>query len=143
MPLMGPYCASKYALESLTDALRLELQPWGIHVSIVEPGSIATPIWHKSQRAADKLSASVGPVAHGLYGEAIQKVRKAVDQAAERAISPEAVVRAVLHALTVPRPKTRYLVGIDAKIRATMIKWLPDRLHDWLLTKILQIPARG
>lgn len=143
MPLMGAYSASKHALESVTDALRLELQPWGISVSIVEPGAVATPIWEKSLKLGNELESSVGVEARALYEESSRRVRDAVDRAAKRAIPPDAVVRAVLHALTAPHPKTRYLVGTDAKIRALMLKWLPDRAQDWLLTKILKLPGFG
>ncbi len=140
MPLMGPYSASKYALEALTDALRLELLPWSIGVSIIEPGAIATPIWEKSGHAARMLEASVSPELRALYAPAVAAVKQAVEGAAKRAIVPEAVVRAVVHALTAPRPKTRYLVGWDAKIRAWMVKLLPDRLADRLLVAVLKLP---
>lgn len=143
IPLMGPYSASKFALEALTDALRLELQPWGIHVSVIEPGAVATPIWEKSLKAAANLEA-VAPSADTMrYTEIMMRVKEAVGKAAERAIPPDAVVRAVVHALTAARPRTRYLVGTDAKIRAWMMKWLPDRLNDRLLTWILKLPVRG
>lgn len=140
MPLMGPYSASKFALEALTDALRLELQPWGIRVSIVEPGAIATPIWEKSKRDAEALKAMSPACLTELYREAIAAVERAVAQAAQRAIPPDAVARAVEHALLAARPKTRYLVGTDAKIRALMVKLLPDRLADWVLTRIIGLP---
>lgn len=143
MPVMGPYSASKYALESLTDALRLELQGWGIQVSIIEPGAIATPIWEKSLHAGDEIAESAGAEAHALYGQLVERVKEAVNQAARRAIPPEPVVQAVLHALTAARPKTRYLVGTDANIRALMVKWLPDRVQDWILTKVLKLPSRA
>lgn len=143
IPLLGPYSASKYALEALTDALRMELRPWGIQVSIIEPGAIATPIWEKSGREAGALEASVSEEAKALYGEAVVRIREAIAQAAERAIPPEAVVRAVYHALTAPRPHTRYLVGTDAKLRAWMVKWLPDRVQDRLLTWALKYPREG
>jgi hypothetical protein len=63
-----------------------------------------------------------------------------VGLASRAAIPSDAVVQAVLHALTAKRPKTRYLVGRDAKVRAIMLRWLPDRLHDWVLKKILNLP---
>jgi NAD(P)-dependent dehydrogenase (short-subunit alcohol dehydrogenase family) len=140
MPLMGPYSASKYALEALTDAWRLELLPWGIRVSIIEPGAIATPIWRKSSQAARELEAASPPEVLGLYAPAVAAVKKAVEDATRRAIPPDAVVRAVVHALTSPRPKTRYLVGWDAKIRAWMVKLLPDRVADHLLVALLRLP---
>jgi NAD(P)-dependent dehydrogenase (short-subunit alcohol dehydrogenase family) len=143
IPLLGPYSASKFALEALTDALRMELQPWGIQVSIIEPGAIATPIWEKSAKEAGDLEALVGEEAKALYGEAVIQIRKAIAQAAQRAIPPGAVVRAVHHALTASSPHTRYLVGSDAKLRAWMVKWLPDRLHDWVLAWALKYPREG
>lgn len=143
IPLLGPYSASKYALEALTDALRMELQPWGIQVSIIEPGAIATPIWEKSAKEAEGLEASASKEAKALYSEAVIRIREAIAQASQRAIAPDAVVRAVHHALTASRPRTRYLVGTDAKLRAWMVKWLPDRVQDRLLIWALKYPRDG
>jgi len=143
IPVMGPYSASKHALEALTDALRLELQPWGLHVSIIEPGAVATPIWEKSTKAGDEIAASADPAALALYGDLVARVKDRVAQSARRAISPDVVAQTVLHALTATKPKTRYLVGSDAKIRAVMLRWLPDRAQDWMLTKVLALPAFG
>ena len=143
IPLLGPYSASKFALEALTDALRMELQPWGIQVSIIEPGAIATPIWEKSDMSARDLEASASEEAKALYGEAVVRIREAIAQAAQRAIPTDAVVRAVHHALTASRPHTRYLVGADAKLRAWMVKWLPDRVQDRLLAWALKYPREG
>ena len=143
IPFLGAYSASKFALEALTDALRMELQPWGIQVSIIEPGAIATPLWEKSAKEARDIEASVSEEAKALYGEAVVRIREAIAQAAKRAIAPEAVVRAVHHALTAARPHTRYLVGSDAKLRAWMVKWLPDRMQDSLLAWALKYPREG
>jgi NAD(P)-dependent dehydrogenase (short-subunit alcohol dehydrogenase family) len=143
IPMMGPYSASKFAMEALTDALRLELYPWGIHVSIIEPGAIATPIWDKSLNTALDVEKDMPAGAKLLYEKAARQVREVVQEAAQRAIPVDAVVQAVLHALTAPRPKTRYLVGTDAKLRAFMNKWLPDRMQDWILKKVLKLPGRA
>ena len=140
MPLMGPYSASKFALEAMTDALRLELQQWGIQVSIVEPGAIATPIWEKSGKGATDLETAMPMDMRAMYAALVAAVRKVVGEASARAISADAVAQAVEHALTAPRPKTRYLVGTDAKLRALMIKLLPDRLADAVLTWALKLP---
>jgi NAD(P)-dependent dehydrogenase (short-subunit alcohol dehydrogenase family) len=139
-PFIGPYSASKFALEALTDAMRMELQPWGIHVSIVEPGAIESRIWEKARQRADQMQAAAGPEARARYGEAIARVRDAMEQAARRAIPARAVAEAVAHALFASRPKTRYLVGLDARLRAVMAAWLPDRVQDWLLIRILKLP---
>lgn len=140
MPVMGPYSASKFALEALTDALRLEVQQWGIRVSIVEPGAIATPIWSKSGTKAEELETTTSEELKALYAGVIAGVRARVAQAAARAIPPDAVSDAVVHALTASHPKIRYLVGRDAKVRALMIKLLPDRWSDRLMTWILKLP---
>lgn len=140
IPMMGPYSASKFALEALTDALRMELRPWGIEVVIIEPGAIATPIWEKSLKTGLEVEEAVTGEGKRLYGETARLVREAVDQSARRAISVEHVVKAVWDALTAARPKTRYLVGRDAKLRAFMVKWMPDRVQDWILYKALKLP---
>lgn len=142
MPFLGPYSMSKFALEAMTTALRLELDTWGIEVSIVEPGAIATPIWEKSTKAADLLQATTEHEALPLYAEHLACVRRAIDEAARRAISVDAVSRAVEHALTARRPKTHYLVGSDAKFRALLARFLPHRMQDALLRWFLKFPGR-
>lgn len=140
MPLMGPYSASKFALEAITDALRLEVQQWGIHVSIIEPGAIATPIWNKSAMEAAERETAMGAELRMLYQPIVAAVRKVVGEASKRAISSDAVAKVVEEALTAPFPKTRYLVGTDAKLRSLMVKLLPDRISDRMLTWILKLP---
>ncbi|MFY4729799.1 SDR family oxidoreductase, partial [Nitrospira sp. BLG_2] len=140
MPLMGPYSASKFALEAITDALRLEVQQWGIHVSIIEPGAIATPIWNKSAIDAAEREAAIETELRTLYKPVVAAVRRVVGEASKRAISSDAVAKVVEAALTAPSPKTRYLVGTDAKLRALMARVLPDRTTDRLLTWILKLP---
>lgn len=140
MPLMGPYSASKFALEAITDALRLEVRQWGIHVAIIEPGAIATPIWNKSAIEAAEREAAIETELRTLYKPVVAAVRKVVGEASKRAISPDAVARVVVNALTAPTPKTRYRVGLDAKLRALMVRLLPDRISDRMLTWILKLP---
>jgi NAD(P)-dependent dehydrogenase (short-subunit alcohol dehydrogenase family) len=138
-PFLAPYSASKFALEALTDALRVELRPWGIHVSIIEPGSIATPIWEKGRETGDRLERELGAEGNRLYGDAVAALRAAVDQLEGRGIPPDRVAKAIEHALTARRPKTRYLVGIDAQMQAAAASVLPDRLVDRLITMQLGI----
>ena len=107
IPMTGPYSASKHALEALTDALRLELYPWGIEVSIIEPGAIATPIWDKSLQISLDVEKDIPVETKHLYEAAAARIRETMSGVAARAIPPDAVVRAVLHALTAKRPKTR------------------------------------
>lgn len=139
-PFTGAYAASKFALEALTDALRLELAPWGISVSIVEPGAVATPIWEKSARTAEAMLGSVQPEALALYAEAIEAVKRTAADAAKRAVDPVDVARIVEHALTAARPRTRYVVGREAKFRAAMALLVPDRVRDNLVAKAMGLP---
>jgi NAD(P)-dependent dehydrogenase (short-subunit alcohol dehydrogenase family) len=141
-PFLGAYSASKFALEGMADALRIELQPWGIDVAIVEPGSIATPIWSKGDETAVRLAARFPRDAEQHYGSALAAMRQAAGAAGRRGIPPDVVAEAVEHALTSRRPRTRYLVGTDAKLRARIGSLLPDRLSDRLLTRLLKLPPR-
>ena len=139
-PYMGPYAASKHAMEALSDALRLELRTWGIHVSLIEPGSIATPIWDKSLAAADDLQAAASPEAVAMYEADLDALRKATRKLAAGAIPVRKVALAVAHALTAARPKPRYPVGFDTQVAFRLHKWLPDRLWDQFIKKQLGLP---
>ena len=129
-PFLGAYNASKFALVALTDVMRMELRPWGISVSIIEPGSIATPIWDKSLNQSEVAQQDLSQTAQNLYGQAMNIVRKKMQIIASGGISADIVAQAVLHALTAKKPKTRYLIGLDAKIGAVLKHILPDKLHD-------------
>lgn len=137
-PFLGPYSASKFALEALTDSLRLELRPWGIRVAIIEAGAIATPIWAKSLAGFDAMSRRLPPQAQVLYGPIFAALREGA--ASSRGLPPEAVAHRVAHALTAKHPKTRYVVGRDARARKRL-RFLPDRLRDWLVAR--QLPRYG
>lgn len=136
-PLAAPYCASKFALEALTDSLRAELKPWGIEVSLVEPGAIATPIWEKSIGEAERALAAMPREVNELYGKLIESAFKGARAAARRAIPAERVADAVAHALTARKPKTRYLVGTDARV-AKWLSRLPDRLRDRIILRYIE-----
>ncbi|MEA2486805.1 MAG: hypothetical protein QOF16_459 [Actinomycetota bacterium] len=138
LPFMSPYCASKFAMEGFTDSLRMELSAWGMHVSLIEPGSIATPLWEKGTSQADSLIDDLPKEAHELYGEAMDKAKVAAVREEARAIPPERVAAAIEHALTSSRPKTRYLVGRDARMIAA-VKNLPDRVVDKLILQQLRL----
>jgi NAD(P)-dependent dehydrogenase (short-subunit alcohol dehydrogenase family) len=137
LPFLGPYAASKFALEAVTDSLRVEVRPFGIEVSIVEPGSIATPIWRKGAETADEISQQWSAESRELYAGPVAMFREAAAAAGRRSEPPDEVAKAVEHALTAPKPKTRYLVGRDAKRRARLER-LPDRLRDRVLLRFLE-----
>jgi NAD(P)-dependent dehydrogenase (short-subunit alcohol dehydrogenase family) len=134
-PFLGAYNASKFALEGLTDSLRLELKPWGIFVSIVEPGNINTRMWEKGLDAADELLERLPKEGHDLYEPAVGSVRQAAEKSAREAIPASSVAKAVVHALTADKPKTRYLVGTDARVQAIVARVVPDGMRDWLVSR--------
>lgn len=134
-PLTGPYNASKFALEALTDSLRCELAPWGIEVVSIQPGVIATSIWETSLAQAQKLVTAMPPLAHQLYGEQISREIARSTQNGKTGTPPERVAEAVLIALTAKRPHTRYQIGWDAKFVVNLIARLPDRWRDWLILR--------
>jgi NAD(P)-dependent dehydrogenase (short-subunit alcohol dehydrogenase family) len=128
-PYAGPYHISKFGTEALGDVFRQELRPWGLRVSIVEPGSIDTPIWERGQRKGDEIEAK-SPRTNLLYGSAIARFRVAMRETAERGIPPEKVAKAIAHALESQRPRSRYLVGLDAKLQARLEPLIPTPMFD-------------
>jgi NAD(P)-dependent dehydrogenase (short-subunit alcohol dehydrogenase family) len=139
-PFSSAYGASKFALEALTDALRLELAPWGISVSIIEPGAVATPIWEKGMKNGAAMLAAAPPEALVLYAEALEAFKRTSEHTAKNATDPMDVARAVEHALTAAKPKTRYVVGRRARIRAAMALLVPDRMRDTMVAKAMRLP---
>jgi NAD(P)-dependent dehydrogenase (short-subunit alcohol dehydrogenase family) len=134
-PFTGAYSASKFAMEALTDSLRLELRPWKIHVSIVEPGYIQTPIVTKSLAAAETLRAQLPAEALQLYGSNMRAARDSTEREAAQAAPTEVVVKAVVHALTARRPRTRYAVGPHSGFQISIGRALPDRWRDALIAR--------
>jgi NAD(P)-dependent dehydrogenase (short-subunit alcohol dehydrogenase family) len=135
-PLNGAYHAAKYGTEAIGDVFRQELAGWGIRVAIIEPGSIDTPIWSRGEENADQVLAQ-SPQTEQLYGQAVEKFRKVVRQTADRGIPPERVAKAIVHALESKRPRSRYLVGLDAKIQARLVPLIPTPLLDRVVGKQL------
>jgi NAD(P)-dependent dehydrogenase (short-subunit alcohol dehydrogenase family) len=121
-PMLGPYHASKFGLVGLTDTLRAELAPSGIDVLLIEPGSIATPIWGRGTAASDRLTEGLPPEASRRYGAQIASARADAAKAAKRGLPPERVADAVVAALTERRPRPRRLVGRDAHLIAVVAR---------------------
>ncbi len=140
-PFLGAYCGSKFALEAMTDALRLELAPWGINVSLVEPGAIQSRIWERSTMSAARVLGAMEPESLGLYEMQLRRMQDVLSRAEQRAIPAERVAQAVAQALTAPIPRVRYLVGRDAKFRALLKSLLPDRVQDRLVSWFLGLPS--
>ena len=131
-PFMGPYAASKFAVEALADAWRAELRPWQVQVSLIEPDAIATPIWTK---IASRARSNTTPEVAHLYGPIMPHLEGVAARTAKKGLPTEHVTKAVVHALQATPPKTRYVVTkpILALLIRLLIK-LPDRTRDRLLT---------
>ena len=141
-PFVGPYCASKFALEALSDSLRAELKPWGIEVSLVEPGAVKTAMFEKARNTVDDVLGVLPAEGTRYYGNEIEAMRGLIASQERVAVSAEAVARVVEHALIARRPRTRYLVGRDAKLMAFFHWLLPDRAFDRLLATTMRRLSR-
>jgi NAD(P)-dependent dehydrogenase (short-subunit alcohol dehydrogenase family) len=134
--LTGPYNAAKFALEGISESLRSELHPWGISVSLVEPGAVKTPIWDKAREQADRVERALPEEARTKYARHIAAIRKGIEMQDRRGMRPDKVATAVEHALFSARPKTRYVVGPDAHVQALLVRWLPDRSREAIIRLI-------
>jgi NAD(P)-dependent dehydrogenase (short-subunit alcohol dehydrogenase family) len=138
LPLVGPYNASKFALEGISDSLRRELLPHGVDVILIEPGGVKTPIWGKGNETADEIQQGLPPEAEQLYGPMIAALRRETVKIAEQTgIEPREVAELIGRALTAKKPRTRYLAGREAKMRAAAAKVMPDRMMDRAIVKQL------
>jgi len=140
VPFAVPYNCSKFAIEALGDALRVELRKFGIKVALIEPGSIDTPIWEKGLGEAEDFLASFTPEQAELYGPEIQAVKAATEKVAAAGISPDVVAKRIEHAVSARRPKTRYVVGRDARVQIALRSALPDRAWDRVLSRAMALP---
>jgi NAD(P)-dependent dehydrogenase (short-subunit alcohol dehydrogenase family) len=142
-PLGAWYHATKFAVEGLSDCLRLELAPFGIRVVVIEPGAIKTE-W--ATIAAQSVLAVSGQGAYAAQAAAVGAVLGTSEGRLNLASSPDVVARAVVRAVTARRPKTRYVVGAGARPILALRRILPDRAFDTLMmlpSRLLGRTARG
>ncbi len=137
-PFIGPYASSKFAVEAMADALRMEFSPFGIRVSVVQPGNVRTPIWQKGRDAKDDLVRRMPQDAVTHYGEAVDALMRATQREEHSGIEPDQVARAVLHALTAARPKARYAVGNPPAWQRRLASLLPERARDRLILRSIR-----
>jgi NAD(P)-dependent dehydrogenase (short-subunit alcohol dehydrogenase family) len=133
LPYVSPYGASKHAIEAIGDALRMEMRPFGVEVSIIEPGAVATPIREKSGAEAQAGRAQMDPDLERLYGGRMDKMAALAQKTGESGVDPDEVAVAVEHALTAEKPRTRYVIGREAKIQLRLRSILPARRMDRLI----------
>jgi NAD(P)-dependent dehydrogenase (short-subunit alcohol dehydrogenase family) len=142
-PLLGAYCASKFALEAAADALRIELKPWDIRVVIVEPAQTRTDMWRTADTEKETAAAMTAEMRQ-LYERHLPGLSKAIDRSQKLAVAvpPERVARVVDEALTAHRPRARYVVGVGPKVMLGVTTLLPTSLRDRLLRAITGQPDR-
>jgi NAD(P)-dependent dehydrogenase (short-subunit alcohol dehydrogenase family) len=136
-PVIGPYAASKFALEAFNDSLRREVAGLGVRVVCIEPGAIATPVWGKSAAAGDRLVAEMPDDVLRRYARVVDGVRRTAERMGREGLPPEAVAEAVGRAVTARRPRARYVIGREARIQAVAARLLPDRVMDRLIARAL------
>jgi NAD(P)-dependent dehydrogenase (short-subunit alcohol dehydrogenase family) len=137
MAYTAPYGASKHAIEAFGDALRVELHSSGVQVALIEPGSVATPIWDKSRVEADRIV--IPPDLAEQYGHIPAAMEKVLADTAKRGVPPEQVAETIAGALSAPRMRARYLVGRDARAMLAARRLLPDRVFDGLARRALGV----
>jgi len=137
-PLFAWYCASKHALEALTDALRLEARPWGIQAVLIEPGPVRTEFFEVVLARDGGKAPGTDPWAT-FYRHASEIEREMLDQA----IPPEAVAKTILRACLAARPRDRYVCGTMAKGTNLALRLLPRRWVDAVVNRQFRVPAPG
>jgi len=134
-PFLAPYAASKHAIEAIADSLRIELDSSNVQVALIEPGSVATPIWDKGRAEAE--ATIVPPELQAEYGHVPAAMDRVIEQTARRAIPPEEVAATIDRALAATRMRARYLVGRDARMMLMLRRVLPDRAFDRMMRRAL------
>ena len=135
MPFHGPYSASKMAINGISNALRRELKPLGVQVSMVVCGSISTPIWEKAKALSNRALGELSTEAMEIYAEHYRKVHEFFFKMGEAGVPPEEVARKIAHALTAKRARHTYYVGPDATFYKIADRFVYGRLRDWAVSR--------
>lgn len=128
--ILGPYHASKFALEAVSDTLRVELRPWGVKTILIEPGAIATPIWDTSRALMDSYTSGADSPMIADYRLPIEKTHRSAQASSRNGLPPERVAKAVEKALTARRPRARYIVGLDSWLGIKVFAPIPPIIRD-------------
>lgn len=129
-PFLGPYAASKFAVEAVTDSLRREMMPFGVEVISINPGVIKTPIWDKSMTPLADKYLDDSFVAAAPYRKMMEAAKTIIEDSIKGGAEPIAVAKAVHRGLTARKPKTRYYVGKGVGVTAMVTRVVPDREID-------------
>lgn len=142
-PWTGAYNSSKFALEGMADALRIELRPWKIPVSLIEPANTDTDMWGTAQQVFDEGVAAMTPRERELYGGHMKGVRRTLGMMQKTASPIDGVAGSIEHAVTAKRPRARYVVGVPAKVQVASSAVTPRPVLDFVLSKAMGIPRKA
>ncbi|MCB1761093.1 MAG: SDR family NAD(P)-dependent oxidoreductase, partial [Gammaproteobacteria bacterium] len=134
LPYRGAYNASKFALEGLSDTLRMELSGSGVHVSLIEPGPIVSRFRSNSLRMFEQHIDVEASVHRDAYRATLERLEK-VGPAVPFTLPPEAVLKRVVHALEHPRPRARYYVTFPTYLFGTLKRFLSSAAMDRILRR--------
>jgi NAD(P)-dependent dehydrogenase (short-subunit alcohol dehydrogenase family) len=141
-PMTGPYNASKFALEGVVDALRMELRPWGVRAVLVEPAQTDTDMWRDANSSLDESVAALAPEQRELYAKHIEGWRKSIPRSQKMASSVDGVAATIETALTAKRPRARYVVGAGPRIQGVMARLTPTAAMDAVLRAATGVPRK-
>jgi NAD(P)-dependent dehydrogenase (short-subunit alcohol dehydrogenase family) len=140
-PMTGAYNASKFAIEAIADAWRLELRRWGIKVILIEPAMTDTDLWRKAEETLEAEAAEMGDEHRELYAEHLDGMRKTVPRMQKLAKPVDTVAAAIERALNAARPRARYPVGVDVRLQAALSGVTPDRVKDVAFARLTGTPS--
>lgn len=138
MATYGPYAATKFALEAVSDALRRELAPAGVDVVVIEPGAVRTEMLDRAIATADPLVSAMTPDQRQRYGALVAAVNEQATTSTRSGLSAEAAARVIATAVTARKPRTRYTVGRDAALITLLARFVPDRVLDRITAAALR-----
>ncbi len=141
-PMTGAYNASKFALEAIADAWRLELRQWGVKVILVEPAMTDTDLWRKAPETLEAEAAEMSAEHRELYAGHLDGMRKTVPRMQKMAKPVDTVAAAIEKALTAARPRARYPVGADVRVQSALSGVTPDRVKDAAFARLTGTPPR-
>jgi NAD(P)-dependent dehydrogenase (short-subunit alcohol dehydrogenase family) len=139
-PMTGAYNASKFAIEAIADAWRLELRRWGIKVILVEPAMTDTDLWRNAPETLEAEAAEMSAEHRDLYGEHLDGMRRAIPRIQKLAKPVDTVTATIKRALTAERPKARYPIGVDVRVQAALLGVTPARLMDAVNGRLTGMP---
>jgi NAD(P)-dependent dehydrogenase (short-subunit alcohol dehydrogenase family) len=140
-PFHGVYSSAKMAVKGITDALRLEVKPFDIEVSLMIYGGVQTALWDRVARSTTELTSQFPPEFHELYAVRQQKALDYFFARGRNGLLPEKAAEPIIHALTARNPKRTYYVGPDAKLYHLLANLLSDRLRDWLILRSIGLDS--